>query len=773
MKKFSYISMLAIAAMAAFSCAKEIDIVEEPINSQIKFEPVVINAFADDDIAPDTKTTLNSLAVEWASTDQIAGYVDGNVEPQKSSSTSVSGDSKRATFTFGGLTVADKAKLNFLFYPALSAGNEGTGSSASKYNINLLSTQKAVANSFADDANIAIAEWNSDEDAIQFKNMGAILGISVSNDNISSIKISANEFMTGHSLLDPTPGGAAFDADAVTLTKDGNKYVILNGGLAKSTTYYAVVYPGSYTGLTIEMTRSTDGKVATFTNGNTLTVGRNDNILIANLPLLADDNAKWKSPATSFVKVESDLSADWSGDYLFVHEGRKYAYDGSKEGDALGANGDWVDVTITDKAISATDAMLESRFTIAKVTGGYSIQSASGYYIGRTTNSNGINTSTTDAYVNTIEYDAGTITITSSAGPKLQFYNTSGSYTFKYYKSSQALFSLYKLQGGGGSSPSTFGVTYDDNGASSGTAPADANSYGNQSIVTVLGQNSLVKTGYTFAGWNTKADGSGIAYNAGDKFVISGDVTLYAQWAHYTVTWLVGSTAFKTDLVLDGGKLSLPANSPDPNASGYTGYSFMGWTSAVSVNSDGTSITYAENNDDVTADITYRAVFAEGDSTPASLSAVSSSYTLTVGDELVIVADDNGDPYGMYQSSASSWVNKFEYDGLVASIAADVKTHWTVSKVGSNYYLGDSTNGYLYNSSSTNLSTDNSNKSAVIISYNSNSLWAISVNSKILTLRTDTATNKFRVLGTSGSGVELFSIYKYTPASSTYSNYTL
>ncbi|WP_459926027.1 InlB B-repeat-containing protein, partial [Desulfatiferula olefinivorans] len=51
---------------------------------------------------------------------------------------------------------------------------------------------------------------------------------------------------------------------------------------------------------------------------------------------------------------------------------------------------------------------------------------------------------------------------------------------------------------------------------------------------------SLVKTGYTFAGWNTAANGSGTAYSGGDTFAMgSSNVTLYAQWTEntYSVTY--------------------------------------------------------------------------------------------------------------------------------------------------------------------------------------------------------------------------------------------
>ena len=87
--------------------------------------------------------------------------------------------------------------------------------------------------------------------------------------------------------------------------------------------------------------------------------------------------------------------------------------------------------------------------------------------------------------------------------------------------------------GGGDPTPSTYTVTYDGNGKTSGSVPTDANSpYANGATVTVLGNTgSLAKTGYTFTGWNTAADGSGTDYAAGETFSMgTANVTLYAQW---------------------------------------------------------------------------------------------------------------------------------------------------------------------------------------------------------------------------------------------------
>ena len=69
-------------------------------------------------------------------------------------------------------------------------------------------------------------------------------------------------------------------------------------------------------------------------------------------------------------------------------------------------------------------------------------------------------------------------------------------------------------------------VTYNANGATSGSAPTDASSpYASGSTVTVLGNTgNLTKTGFEFADWNTAADGNGTTYVPGDstKHVLRG-----------------------------------------------------------------------------------------------------------------------------------------------------------------------------------------------------------------------------------------------------------
>jgi hypothetical protein len=51
--------------------------------------------------------------------------------------------------------------------------------------------------------------------------------------------------------------------------------------------------------------------------------------------------------------------------------------------------------------------------------------------------------------------------------------------------------------------PTIFTVTYNGNGNTGGSVPTDSTSYQLVDTVTVLGNSgSLVRTGYTFAGWS-------------------------------------------------------------------------------------------------------------------------------------------------------------------------------------------------------------------------------------------------------------------------------
>lgn len=127
--------------------------------------------------------------------------------------------------------------------------------------------------------------------------------------------------------------------------------------------------------------------------------------------------------------------------------------------------------------------------------------------------------------------------------------------------------------------PNQYKVIYKGNGAKSGAMDQVLSCKYDKKYT--LKANAFQKKGYDFAGWNTKADGSGKTYKnkAGIKNLTSSDkktVTLYAQWkkSKYTIKY-----------VLNGGVMV----KSNPKSYSYTtktfklnkperaGYTFSGW----------------------------------------------------------------------------------------------------------------------------------------------------------------------------------------------------
>jgi len=147
----------------------------------------------------------------------------------------------------------------------------------------------------------------------------------------------------------------------------------------------------------------------------------------------------------------------------------------------------------------------------------------------------------------------------------------------------------------------SYAVTYDGNQSDSGTVPVDVSSpYSAGTTVTVKAQESLLRSGYTFNGWNTSASGVGLSRPAGSTFTMpSSAVTLYAQWTAvsagtgtYTVTYHKNDSSAT-------GLAPIDLSSPYAAGSSVTVLSqgtlakanatFSGWTT----NADGTGQSYA------------------------------------------------------------------------------------------------------------------------------------------------------------------------------------
>lgn len=343
-----------------------------------------------------------------------------------------------------------------------------------------------------------------------------------------------------------------------------------------------------------------------FTNGETfdgdgtrttapselITAGTNSGTMTANKIYKAVYGESETSEVEAYSKVTSSL-ADWSGNYLIVHEGSARALDGSLGTSNIDAQGNYFSVTISAGKI--TDDHSTKHWTIAKIgeTSTYTIKGASGCYIGRATTGNGIDKTTegASADANTISYSSG-VTISGSGGPSLQYYNTSGQERFRYYGSAQQAISLFKL---GTTEIITYTYTTAPSCGEKYRVTVDEVTGGSPSVSpkycadgTTISLVANPSTGYTFTSWTiTKdADDSNVTSTllTGDKPTTANttfempayDITVTATYTiiNYNITYnnLNGATNSNPATY---NVASADIDFVDPGAR--AGYIFKGW----------------------------------------------------------------------------------------------------------------------------------------------------------------------------------------------------
>lgn len=127
----------------------------------------------------------------------------------------------------------------------------------------------------------------------------------------------------------------------------------------------------------------------------------------------------------------------------------------------------------------------------------------------------------------------------------------------------------------------SYQVTYDANGATTGSVPTDANYYTSGTSVTIEGNSgNLVKTGYNFAGWNGNASGTGTDYTPAGTFSISDNTTLYAKWTpkNFSITYKDQGDAAFSGTHETGYPTSHTYNTATTlKEASKTGYTFGGW----------------------------------------------------------------------------------------------------------------------------------------------------------------------------------------------------
>ena len=124
--------------------------------------------------------------------------------------------------------------------------------------------------------------------------------------------------------------------------------------------------------------------------------------------------------------------------------------------------------------------------------------------------------------------------------------------------------------------PAQVKVSYDTNGGT-GTMESTTGDVGSKIVIQ---QSDFTRSGYTFTGWNTQADGKGTAYKEGDSFTLTDkDTVLYAQWSKNAPAQV------KVSYDANGGTGTMKSTTGDVGSkiviqqSGFTrsGYTFTGW----------------------------------------------------------------------------------------------------------------------------------------------------------------------------------------------------
>ena len=163
-----------------------------------------------------------------------------------------------------------------------------------------------------------------------------------------------------------------------------------------------------------------------------------------------------------------------------------------------------------------------------------------------------------------------------------RLYNTNGTYTET--KGSQAGDTYLVYDGIWALKKNNITITFNANGGTGEMAALMANpGYDKQ-----LSSNTFTREGYTFTGWNTKADGKGTGYADGATVKFDVDTTLYAQWTQKPVITFDangGEGNMGAQTVNPGVSAALPANT-------FTraDYDFAGWNTKA----DGSGTAYAD-----------------------------------------------------------------------------------------------------------------------------------------------------------------------------------
>ena len=298
-----------------------------------------------------------------------------------------------------------------------------------------------------------------------------------------------------------------------------------------------------------------------------------------------------------YVKLTEALT-DYSGEYLIVYETGNMALNGGLED--LDRADNEINVTITNNTIESNATTEAAKFTITKVTDGYSIKSASGYYMGCTANDKGLYVSQDEQYLNQISWgipwngaEEGAIIKSQKEGPMLCYSTTAG--RFRYYSSAQQPIALYKKTGTNMTNYTTSCVpTYTITWKNDDDTVLETDKVKENTTPSYDGETPTkaadAQYTYTFNGWDPA-----IAPATTDATYTATYTTTINT---YTITWQnEDGTTLETDENVPYGETpTYNGVTPTKTATAQYTYTFNAWTPAIST---------------VTGNDTYIATFTE------------------------------------------------------------------------------------------------------------------------------------------------------------------
>lgn len=522
MKKLMKSLMLfAAAAMALTSCDNE------GMNEGIESNDTYTMTFTAG--APESRTSVDisgdKATFSWCG-DDVVGFIQSAVQVEKVNKTN--GDIKTleegvATFETKFDAVDGASTYNYgAFYPG---NNWVSNASFAEVKVELPAIQTLTDGSFDHEADLMMSEpiWNVAKDGhgglLKFARLAAIGKMTLKGINAGETIESVKLTFADHVLA----GDVTLNFDEVTATYatvGSNSVEVKNGNLvAKAENeIFFTCFPGEYSGAyTIEVTTTEStyikegnlsGKLA-FTAGDVTGFGATVNFVSSRT-------------SKTFTKVTKTNLADYSGTYLLVYEEGNVAFDGSLTD--LDETNNTQAVTIENDAITAS---VDIAFTIAKVEGGYSIQSASGKFIGRSATSNGLSTADEyDAdYLNTIV----DLVIKGKGGKELRYNVANDQKRFRYLGDTMKPVALYRMEGTGSDeelvkalesievSGAKTAFTVGDEWAFDGTVTAKYNDYSTEDVTATA-----------------TVDHSAVNLNIADEYTVT--VTYEDKSTTYTVT---------------------------------------------------------------------------------------------------------------------------------------------------------------------------------------------------------------------------------------------